>query len=379
MNPAHRKDLISMAQSINPAITSAVAKAVSGIPAGGNNAQLTALVNQILAQLRQLQNQVNNLPSGGSTVTNIFESSQFILSEDGDGGGDSIIVPGPPGSPGAAGVAGAQGSALFLEGSPGEDGFSIPGATGVAGLNGIAAIGAGLYASAGTPTGAEIYQCTDAPAELISTAGGSFNYTRYGTQVVTPPVAANFSWVNQGSATISSVGPFLYLLQAGLSAADSWAFQVESLPSTPYDHEIFILPDYLNRSYMQGGLAILASGATPKAVVFALVGQMPNSPSAGGLNAPEFQIIKLNSPTSFNSTYFNMGAPFIQDGIWLKVHDDGTNFTFYFGAKRNKYTQVYQVSRTDWLTPSVRGWGQDAQNSSSGTINAGMYLLHSTP
>lgn len=70
MDESHRKALVSMAQSIQPAIENAAKTAAAA--ASSNSQQLASLakqISQIAAAVVALTTRVNNLPTGGSGAT----------------------------------------------------------------------------------------------------------------------------------------------------------------------------------------------------------------------------------------------------------------------------------------------------------------------
>lgn len=88
---------------------------------------------------------------------------------------------------------------------------------------------------------------------------------------VTEPVSGDFSWVNQGGATISTAAGGA-LLEAPTSAGINLRMRVKSQPSTPYTITAIILPYMINSAnFPRVGLVFRESG-TSKIITWGFVG-----------------------------------------------------------------------------------------------------------
>lgn len=69
--------------------------------------------------------------------------------------------------------------------------------------------------------------------------------------------------------------------------------------------------------------------------------------NAGG---PRAAYNKYNSPTSFNSSYFD--APFFMTPyLWLRLEDNGTNRRIGWSNDGRNFFYFLSTTRTDFLTP----------------------------
>jgi hypothetical protein len=214
----------------------------------------------------------------------------------------------------------------------------------------------------------------------MTSSNGVWSYA-IGSEAVTPQIPGTYGWINQGNATLESVGPYAYMKQPALANADSHALYVEPIPAlgSAYDRKYCLGMDFANIAYLQGGLALYDSGSG-KGIIFYIVGQTPAPPTDEQTAiAPEMQVAKLNSLTSFEGSYFTVGAPIRGDRIWMWIHDDnvvGGNLTFYYGATSQQWQQAIVVGRSGWMNPTHIGVGLDGQNANGNEygLSAGMYI-----
>lgn len=70
---------------------------------------------------------------------------------------------------------------------------------------------------------------------------------------------------------------------------------------------------------------------------------------------------KLNSPTSANSDYLANNNALFATYTWLQIEDNGTNRIHRMSYDGRYFFQINSVSRTDFMTPDMVGWGIDTQ------------------
>jgi hypothetical protein len=135
---------------------------------------------------------------------------------------------------------------------------------------------------------------------------------------VTPPVSGDFTWVNQGSATVADTKGMMVLGTPASASADSLRCLVKSAPGTPYEITVAFLaqsPLYLN-SYAvpQFGVCWRESGSG-KLLTYGW--GMNNYPLY-------FQYAQWTNPTTLSgSGVFQYGTPVISP-FWIRFSDDGT-------------------------------------------------------
>lgn len=82
---------------------------------------LFQVINQLIDALQEFINTTNTAlgPGGGGAVTNITNNLLQLIESSTDGGGDSLVIPGPIGPTGATGT---SGSGVTIPGMDGLDG-----------------------------------------------------------------------------------------------------------------------------------------------------------------------------------------------------------------------------------------------------------------
>jgi len=253
------------------------------------------------------------------------------VATDGVDGRSIIGPPGPegdegmPGAPGPRGVrgligptgpAGTPGGPMGPPGVSGEDGecFFVPGVRGATGADG-----------------------TSGP-----TVGPAF----------TAPVDADFSWVNQGAASVST-GDQGILLSVPATAADSLRLRMKNAPATPYT---------ITAAFFATAGVNAASGAS-YGLVFreAATGELHTmlacvSPT-GILSSSKFSSATAFSAHYTSTTQSAMNIPQSRIPImWLRITDDGANRLTYYSLDGYDFVQYTTVGRTDFLTADQVGF-----------------------
>jgi hypothetical protein len=178
-------------------------------------------------------------------------------------------------------------------------------------------------------------------------SGGGFGFTA--------PVNADWSWVNQGSASVTSNTAILgggnqeYLL--GVAAAGpSIHMRVRNSPSTPWTRTFIFIPLIDNINFQACGVVFYDSGSG-KLIFFAYD------------ETDTFSVSKWNSTTSFSGTYTVTSAwryrgPFLA----FKIEDDGANRACYISFDGVNFQGVHSVGRTDFATCDQIGFAVKDQN-----------------
>lgn len=237
-----------------------------------------------------------------------------------------------------------------IDGQDGEDGLSITGPQGVQGIQGIQ----GIQGTPGGPPGIQGMPGIDGndgvDIEYISIdssgSGGSSPVVVYPVFPFVEPIDGDFSWINQGGASVVVTGAGIEF-NAPLNAGASVRLRVKSSPSTPYTVVVAIkLGWIINTANTQlGGVGFRESGSG-KFVSF-LFGR-----TAAGLG---FKVSKWDSPTVFSAHYYDVIElssvnQFPPDLLWFKIADDGANRICSISYDGFTFIQIHSVGRTDFLT-----------------------------
>ena len=176
----------------------------------------------------------------------------------------------------------------------------------------------------------------DSRIDVLEAAGGGGGIGALWT--LTPPVSSAFTWVNQGSATVSN-NPASLILTAPVASSTNMRCLVKSAPSTPYTLT-----------------ALCYFGGDPSTTV-AQSGILLREASSGKLISLHFlnvsglklEINKWNSATSYNSTVSSTATnEAFRDRCYLQIANSGTVATF-----RYSFNGLYWV---DITTSNLSGW-----------------------
>jgi hypothetical protein len=182
---------------------------------------------------------------------------------------------------------------------------------------------------------------------------------------ITTPVNGDFSWRNQGPATVTveSTGS-IYLEEAdGVweGTATDIRIRKKAAPSTPYTITAAFLLNLAYHNFSFGGLC-WTDGT--KVSLWC---------KEGTGNFSWRQYADANNGAS-GGTYFQTGITNAYTGplLWMQISDDGTDRIVRIGPDGQHWRKISSVTRTDYLTPTEVGFFVQAGDSGSG---AGITLV----
>ena len=282
--------------------------------------------------------------------------------------GETLVIPGPMGPQGATGATGAAGPAGGPMGPPGVDGedaelLIIPGPKGDTGSGG------------GVPSDTVLTPAAYASIPAAATAGRVFlptdgvsMYRDSGSAWApwgplfpcTPPVDGDFSWVNQGGASVDTTYGGIYLL-APANSGESLRIRIKTAPATPYTVTAAFLPQLVNINYQRAGLCWRQSSDGKVVMAYLL----------NAATATTYQVDKFNTATSPNSVYATWATN--QTGLtFIRITDDGTDRVVSYSTDGQHWVQLHTIGRTDFMTADQVGFfAADDSNS----LPAAMTLL----
>lgn len=179
-----------------------------------------------------------------------------------------------------------------------------------------------------------------------------------------PPVDAGFTWLSQGSCTVSSSNEGVFLAVPSNGGSDIIRGRYISAPSTPYS--ITIGFTYMSR---------LNSGATGIPVFFLRengTGKLTSIAIGESDNGWTIRVFNHSSNTAFSSQLsqkYNIGS----SPVWLRISNNGTTLTYYVGLSPYHFVQIYSQAKTTAFTTAgdQYGYGFDA----FGDVG-GMFVFH---
>jgi hypothetical protein len=182
---------------------------------------------------------------------------------------------------------------------------------------------------------------------------------------VTPPVSGDFSWVNQGSATLETTYGGMHLT-APAGSGDNIRSLVKSAPgSTPWTLTTLVVPMVQPVAYHTAGICVRESSTGKIIILTTGYGSAANVTMA---------VKMMTNSTTFSSFAYSLaGSPFMYP-IWLRIVDSGTNLEYYRSADGRHFTKVYSHSRTAFMAGGANqiGIAADTNNTS---LESGILLL----
>lgn len=210
-------------------------------------------------------------------------------------------------------------------------------------------------------TAGAVYVPTDAPYCYVDTGGA---WQAHGPiWKLTEPVDADFSWVNQGGASVSTAHGGVFL-NAPATSPDSLRMRVKNAPTPPYTIELAFMPIIYPANFGSAGF-VWRESSSGRTVLFNIVYD----------NGYKMAVTKFNSSTSFSAHYLIPEAFGLRLGplTWFRSSDDGTNRSCSWMVDGYNPMTLHSVSRTDFLSADQVGF---FANSVNVNYPVGIYLLH---
>lgn len=200
---------------------------------------------------------------------------------------------------------------------------------------------------------------------------GTDSYFSPGPFIV-PPSLASWTWMNQGSATVTSFNGAV-LLKAPAQSGDSvhCLFSNNAYPTTPWatPWTVGVVSTFVGVNYFLAGIAI-ADGTNPSTSKMQTFG-------VGQVNNMGYTFANWNSTTS-NSAATAVTFP-LSTITYLTLNDSGTNIDFWVSNDFHNLKQVnaYHAPSTTFLTAAKIGFCIDPANNAS-TGGGSLMFVHWT-
>jgi len=179
----------------------------------------------------------------------------------------------------------------------------------------------------------------------------------------TSPVDGDFSWVNQGGASVDTTYGGIYLL-APANAATNLRCRVKSAPTPPYEIVIGFTTFSPRVDYQSCGFIWRQSGTSE--IITAGVGIDTTVHLA-------LAITKWDDENTYNSGYLNQVWEKYTPMTFLKCEDNATNRIVSASIDGQHWLQLHSIGNTDFLTADQVGFFCNAQQA---TWDMQMLLFH---
>lgn len=178
---------------------------------------------------------------------------------------------------------------------------------------------------------------------------------------VTPAIDGDYTWINQGGATITDTGGAL-VLAAPANAGDSWRIRKKSAPATPYTITIAFLTSAIGANFCNLGF-VWRQSSDGKLVTAQI----------GFDGVWRMGVVKWDNATTFNNNYVTAPAFPHSAVTWIQISDDGADRIVRISGDGQHWIEFHSVGNTDFLTADEVGFAVDANNAN---FAATMSLLH---
>jgi len=163
----------------------------------------------------------------------------------------------------------------------------------------------------------------------------------------THPVDGEFSWINQGGASVDDTYGGV-CLTAPAALPINLRLRVKTAPATPYVITAAVLSMFIGDAGAAGGtyggLCWRESGSG-KIVGFVYF----------GLNA-NLYVTKYTDPNTFSAVYVQQEWATRESFIFLRIADDGVDRTCAISENGQDWIEFHSVGRTDFLTADQVGF-----------------------
>ncbi len=186
-------------------------------------------------------------------------------------------------------------------------------------------------------------------------------------------VASDFTWVNQGTATVTDQAGTIIMRAPATSGGDQLRIQAIATPSAPYTYTAAVQTVSF-RSGAGGSTPIFGMGlrdsSNGKMVVFMIL----NDTDTGW----RLQITYLDNETTFSSSPVSRdNYTVIGHALWLRVTNDNTNLLFSISCDGLEWIQVASVGKTAHTAALNQAiWFCDSLGTTSSGPDMLLRLLH---
>ncbi len=185
---------------------------------------------------------------------------------------------------------------------------------------------------------------------------------------LTPPIDGDFSWVNQGSATIDTTRGGV-VLKAPASGTYNVRARYKAL-TAPYKVTMHFVPLIANANSPHVGIGFRSS-ASSKAMGIHVI-------NSSTTNTHKVEVVKLTDLSTYSSSPASLRADNAGHWIrWLQIEDNNTNLYFRYSCNGKMWITAYLEARGTFFsggsTPTGAFFYANANNAS---FDAQMHVKH---
>ncbi len=196
--------------------------------------------------------------------------------------------------------------------------------------------------------------------------GGAWNHFGPFFPGLTPPIDAQFSWVNQGSATVDTSRGGV-ILTAPAAAGYNLRMRYKAL-TAPYKVTIYFTPNLPNNNYMIFGLGLRSS----------VSGKNSEIHLANASNRQALEVNKNTDATTYSSTAVSVYADNAGHWIrWFQVEDDNTNVYYRYSCNGKMWITLFSEARGTFFSGGSTPTGAFFYtNTNGGSLAAQTHVKH---
>lgn len=166
-----------------------------------------------------------------------------------------------------------------------------------------------------------------------------------------PGLISGWTWVNQGSATVTQRGGTISLSDSSQGGAYNWRLLTKATPTPPYT----IITGLTLCSGLSGVYAECAVGWRESSSGKFITMRVPTD--NGDMNLQLTPWTNVTTPFATYTAGFKINALMIGRAIYIKLQDDNTNRIVSISNNGLDWVQFHSVSRTDFITPDQNIFG----------------------
>lgn len=209
-------------------------------------------------------------------------------------------------------------------------------------------------------TAGRIFIPTDAFYTILHDTGAVWEHFILGN-LLTLPINGDYSWINQGTATVTVNKGAIYLL-ALPAAGSNQKLRVKTAPSTPYTITGAFYANVGSANSLNSGLSFREMSSS-KIIVFVNGGDTLTV--ARYTNATTLSLVSQFFPIQINTHSL----------VWLRIVDNGTTLFYSWSGDGQNFILIFSEARGSFFTTGPDQVGFNAESNNATFVSA-INLVH---